>query len=580
MKIMVNLPEMTPSDFVALFDKHVYGQEQAKKMLAIALRNRYRTSLLLGQDRFSVNKQNVLLHGPTGTGKTALIRVLRKDLELPVLEFDMTSFTESGYVGRSIEEIGKELRELTKGLKIPNWYLEAHGQPINKEPERKYTRAELEELQRQELRNDMQERDEHRKRFNEAYNAALDELKASGVLDIEKHGTYLSVYYYRCLLLGLYRSNHIEDVSGLQELTTLNIDGLDFGAVFKDTARLKELSDLENSDEELSEMGEAELEAEVAAIMARLLRTMGPIESEFIELGRRYMNSYPSMATAPHETWAQFADQFEESDDALRPIGFKAIRVEDPELHALTLLHSDIELAEKQLTTCDDFSHYVDDDLWVLPKFEQLSKEAIEAQEKSDSPKRRIDPKSFVENFAVVFLDEIDKLIEEDTTRTHVSRSGVQRSLLKMVEGGTYHGIDTTNILFVAAGAFAISPISKLMPELQGRFPLRGRLNALDADAFVHICKMTGSEFQGHIALMRTENVQVKYDMDTYQVIAERTLAQNMVDNLGARRLGAVINAIFQPAMYEPEKYRQNGFDIRGETLRAMSKPNDGNQKH
>jgi len=580
MKILMSLPEMTPSDFVKLFDKHVYGQEQAKKMLAIALRNRYRTSLLTGQDRFSVNKQNVLLHGPTGTGKTALIRVLRKDLELPVLEFDMTSFTESGYVGRSIEEIGKELRELTKGLKIPNWYLQAHGQPVNNEPEKKFTRAELEELQKQELLSRLGEEDDQRKRFNEATNARIEELQATGVLDIEKHGTYLSVYFYRCLLLGLYRSNQIADVSGLDELAVLEVEGLKLGDAFKDAARLAELSKLEDTD--LDDKSELELEAEVSGIMARLIRAMTILEGEFLDLGRRYMNSYPAMATAPHETWAQFADQFEETDERLEPTAFRAVRVEEPELYALGLLHTDMELAESRLTNCDDFSHYVDDALWEMPNREDFTKEALAEKEKGNAPaaKMRIDPKSFVENFAVVFLDEIDKLIEVDGSRNHVSRSGVQRSLLKMVEGGTYHGIDTTNILFVAAGAFASAPISKLMPELQGRFPLRGRLNALDADAFVHICKMTGSEFQGHIALMRTENVKVKYDMDTYQVIAERTLAQNMVDNLGARRLGAVINAVFQPAMYEPEKYREHGFDIRGETLRAMSKPEDGKQKH
>ena len=179
--------------------------------------------------------------------------------------------------------------------------------------------------------------------------------------------------------------------------------------------------------------------------------------------------------------------------------------------------------------------------------------------------------RDFVENFGVVFLDEIDKLIETDSTgRTHVSRSGVQRSLLKMVEGGLYAGIDTTNILFVGAGSFAEAPVTKLMPELQGRFTLRAELEPLTKEALVEICRMSSSEFHAMVKLMRIENIEVKYDLDTFEYIAEKTVEANSVDNLGARRLAAIVERLFQDGLYDPTQYVERGYDLCGATLRKM----------
>lgn len=566
-----SLVDMSPKDFVALFNDHVFGQEQAKMILAIALRNRYRTSQLRGQDRFNVHKQNVLFLGPTGTGKTSLIRVLRNYLELPVLEFDMTAFTESGYVGRSIEEIGRELRELVKTTKIPNWYLEANGLPASKEKEKRYTRAELEKIQEQEFMEQMDENEAHRKRYNEAYDIRLQELTNSGIYNEVEHKKTAGVFYLRALLLGMYRANEIADVNSLDSLLTFKNDKLDMPVLLEKLLKVWEIGEQQ---EKLNEHPDRNrIESEFEMLMSQIFHSWMVLTTEYVFPGLRYMASYPEMATAAHVAWAEFADQFEEEEEALEIVGLKTFDTEDAEFAILAMLLKDFEGTEAMFTSFEDFTTYNDPTLWGMPKFEDFSKEKIEERKSSGKTvKMRVDPKSFIENFAVVFLDEFDKLIEDDTSRSHVSRSGVQRGLLKMVEGGSYFGIDTTNVLFVAAGSFAANPVSKLMPELQGRFPLRAHLNALDLDAYIHICKMEGSEFQGHVALMKTENVKVNYDMDTFRVIAERTLAQNMVDNLGARRLGAVINAVFQPAMYEPEKYREIGFDITGETLRKPRK--------
>ncbi|QXO09575.1 hypothetical protein pEaSNUABM11_00151 [Erwinia phage pEa_SNUABM_11] len=567
-----SLVDMSPKDFVALFDEHVYGQEQAKKILAIALRNRYRTSQLKGQDRFSVHKQNVLFLGPTGTGKTSLIRVLRNYLELPVLEYDMTAFTESGYVGRSIEEIGKELRELMKTTKIPNWYLEAHGQPVVKEAkEKRYTRDELEKLQEKEFFENREKQAAHGKRYHAAREERINELIANGLYSPERHKELGMVYYLRCLMLGLYRENIIEDVSSLDSFVTLKTDKLNIPSVVKACARLMELSKI-REDDDTSDMDEEMAELEMATLMSEIMKACLILETDYLLPGRLLMSSHPDMALSAHGAWSSFAENFTEGSEPYTPPAFEAFSA-DEGIETLGAICDNFEVIESLFTMCDEFTHYNNEALWVMPKWEDYSEEKIEQQEAGAKKSNvRIDPKSFIENFAVVFLDEFDKLIEEDTTRTHISRSGVQRSLLKMVEGGTYAGIDTTNVLFIAAGSFAGAPVSKLMPELQGRFPLRAHLQPLDADAYVHICKMAGSEFQGHIALMKTEDVKVNYDMDTYRVIAERTLSQNLIDNLGARRLGAVINSVFQPAMYEPEKYREHGFDIRGETLRNPKK--------
>lgn len=568
MQKLRSVADMSPKDYVGLFDEHVYGQEQAKKILAIALRNRYRTAQLKGQDRFSVHKQNVLFLGPTGTGKTSLIRVLRNFLELPVLEFDMTAFTESGYVGRSVEEVGKELRELMKTTKIPNWYLEAHGQPVVKEAkEKRYTREEHEKLQEKEFRESREKQAAHGKRYHAAREERINELIANGLYSPDRHKELGMIYYLRCLMLGLYRENVIEDVSSLDSLATLKTDKLDMPGILKACVRLMELSKIRDSDD--TDDTEEELaEFEINALMGTIMKGCLLLETDYLLPGRLLMSSHPDMALSAHGAWSSFAENFTEGSEAYTPPAFEAFSA-DEGIETLAAISENFDVIESLFTTCDEFTHYNNEELWVMPKWDDFSEEKIQQQEAGTKKSNvRIDPKSFIENFAVVFLDEFDKLIEEDTTRTHISRSGVQRSLLKMVEGGTYFGIDTTNVLFVAAGSFASAPVSKLMPELQGRFPLRAHLQPLDSDAYVHICKMNGSEFQGHIALMKTEDVKVNYDMDTYRVIAERTLSQNLIDNLGARRLGAIINAVFQPAMYEPEKYRENGFDIRGETLR------------
>lgn len=580
------MENLTPVEIVAELDKYVHGQTMAKKMLAIALRNRYRVGMLPLIDRGSVRKQNLLLMGPTGSGKTALMRVLRNRFGLPVMELDMTSFSETGYIGNNVSTIGTSLKDLAANVVLPDWYVKLRTGTTMAKEEKLYTRAEHEALLYKEKLAEMETEDHARKRDRAAKQAHGLKLTSMGILPDE--ATYLSIqriYHLRAMILGYCSVNNIPyDDFDLRELeltpgkTVLGWAKQFLGIMesllkseFKTMADL-DIETVVDLDVEEAVLLRPELMAELTGFMA-----LGPILETYHENGLMLMASNPAAACVGGDNWYDAAFTFDsDSKNSNVPPGIEWRWFDDSrwitELAMRLVLDYDNLMDE--FWSVAEFSDFATDSYWEyeIPEGE-VEKKNIRTLSKSDMLKvSNCNGQDFVENFAVIFLDEFDKLAEGDRdVHSRVSRSGVQRSLLKPVEGGVYSGIDTTNILFVAAGSFAENPVTKLLPELQGRFPLRANLEPLDKDALMAICKLPIGEFHGMVKLLKAENVRVIYDHETYVYIAERTAFLNEVDNLGARRLASVVESIFQDALFEPTNYTQSGYDITGAKLREKA---------
>ncbi len=581
------MDNLTPVEIVSVFDQYVYGQAMAKKMLAIALRNRIRIAQLGLKDRGTVRKQNLLLIGPTGVGKTALMRVLRNRFGLPVLEVDMTGFSETGYVGRNVSTIGTDLASLAKSTPLPEWYITLRtGMTLEKE-EKRHTREEWEALKVKEEEQRYEESRTEREQQIAAKREHEIRLTNMGILpDEEDYERIRKVFYLRALILGYCHVKAIPfDDIDLREMellpgTTalglakraLALMGKATGYEFDSAEAIEAFSNADDFDFEDVTKEHPELLGEFMALMPT-----AEVIASYIEQGLALLGSNPTAACVSGNDWFDVAYTFDgEKQDIPPGIDWRYF----DESGFLTELVFDLAYKYDELMetywSVEDFTQFADEKIWSYdvktekPKWNHptgvLTKKDLLKVDNCNA-------RDFVENFAVVFLDEFDKLIEGERTQyTQVSRSGVQRSLLKMVEGGLYSGIDTTNVLFVAAGTFAEAPLSKLLPELQGRFPLRAHLEPLDIPAIEAICRLDTSDFHCMIKLLSLEGVKVRYDADTYLYIAEKTMEANQVDNLGARRLDAIVERILQAALYEPEKYLEHGYDITGPTLRGLER--------
>ncbi|MEP2942726.1 MAG: ATP-dependent protease ATPase subunit HslU [Hyphomicrobiales bacterium] len=391
------MTNFTPREIVSELDRYIIGQKDAKRAVAIALRNRWRRQQLEGTMREEVMPKNILMIGPTGVGKTEIARRLAKLAGAPFIKVEATKFTEVGYVGRDVEQMIRDLVEVGIGL--------------TREKRRKDVQA---------------------KAHQQAEERVLDAL----VGDTASPATRDS--FRKKLREGQLDDKEIEievsdNSSGMPNMDIPGMPGASIGVM--------NLNDMFGK-----------------ALGGRTKTKKLPVK-----------DSYDLLIN-------------EESDKLL------------------------------------------DDD--------QVITEAMES----------------VENNGIVFLDEIDKIAVRDGARGgDVSREGVQRDLLPLVEGTTvstkYGPIKTDHILFVASGAFHVSKPSDLLPELQGRLPIRVELSALTKEDFVRILTETeASLIKQSVALMGTEEVTLTFTEDAIDAIADLAVSINAsVENIGARRLQTVI---------------------------------------
>lgn len=414
---------MTPREIVQELDKHVVGQQDAKRAVAIALRNRWRRQQLDADLRQEVTPKNILMIGPTGVGKTEIARRLAKLANAPFIKVEATKFTEVGYVGKEVDSIIRDLVDVAI----------------------KFTRDQ-----------------EVKKVKNRAEDAAEDR-----VLDI---------------LLPSPKAD--------AAWQGMNADSNDSAKPAEDNAtRQKFRKKLREGD-----LDDKEIEIELSA---------SPMGVEIM--------TPPGMEDMASQLQGMFQNM---GNDKKKK---RKLKIKD----ALK------ELAEEE-------AH-------KLVSTEDLKQKAL----------------NNVEQNGIVFLDEIDKVIQKgDMGGAGVSREGVQRDLLPLIEGSTVttkHGIiKTDHILFIASGAFHTAKPSDLIPELQGRLPIRVELEALTADDFKRILVEPDSslteQYQG---LLLTEGVKLEFTDDGIQRIAETAFQVNaQTENIGARRLHTIVERLLEEVLF------------------------------
>lgn len=404
---------LTPKAIVAALDEHIIGQADAKKAVAVALRNRWRRQRLGADLRDEVTPKNILMIGPTGCGKTEISRRLAKLADAPFIKVEATKFTEVGYVGRDVEQIARDLAEEAVRL----------------------------------------EKDRRRGNVREAAEAAAMERILKPLAGDTASEATREAFRQRI------RERHMDDVE-------IEI----------------EVSDTPSMPMEIPGMG-----GNVG--MINLSEMMGKAFGQN-NLKRRKMK-------VP-DAWTKLVE--EESEKRLDQDDVNRVALADAEANG------------------------------------------------------------------IVFLDEIDKIAVSDVRGGSVSREGVQRDLLPLIEGTTvatkYGPMKTDHVLFIASGAFHVSKPSDMLPELQGRLPIRVELRALEHADFVRILSETRANLpQQYKALMATEEVSLVFTDDAIDAIARIAVDVNAtVENIGARRLQTVMEKLLEEISFEAE-------DRKGETL-------------
>ena len=409
------MSNMTPREIVHELDKHIIGQDDAKRAVAIALRNRWRRMQLDEELRNEISPKNILMIGPTGVGKTEIARRLAKLANAPFLKVEATKFTEVGYVGRDVESIVRDLMD-----------------------------AAIKMLREQEV--------------ERVKNRALDAAEER-ILDA---------------LLPPPRSFSEESEKPQDNATR---------QVFRKKLREGQLDDKE-----------IEIDVREAAMGVEIMAPPG-----MEEMTSQLQNMFSNMNTGKQKK--------------------RKLKVKD----AMKLVQ--------------------DEEAAKLVNEDELKAKAVEA----------------VEQNGMVFIDEIDKVAKRagaGGSGGDVSREGVQRDLLPLIEGCTvstkYGMVKTDHILFIASGAFHLAKPSDLIPELQGRLPIRVELKALTTGDFVRILKEPDASLtEQYQALMKTEDLNIAFAEDGIARIAEVAWTVNeSTENIGARRLHTVLERLLEEISY------------------------------
>ncbi|MDX1374499.1 MAG: ATP-dependent protease ATPase subunit HslU [Burkholderiales bacterium] len=410
------MSSMTPQEIVHELDKHIVGQDRAKRAVAIALRNRWRRQQVAEPLRQEITPKNILMIGPTGVGKTEIARRLARLADAPFVKVEATKFTEVGYVGRDVDTIVRDLVETSF----------------------KQTREQAMRRVRMRAQDAAEER---------ILDTLLPPARSAGF------GTAAP--------------------SGEESATRQK---------FRKKLREGDLDD-------------KEIEIEVSAVSPQM-EILAP----------------PGM----EELTAQIQGMFQNVAGARRKL--RKLRIRE----AMQLL--------------------TDEEAAKLVNEEDLKTRAL----------------ANVEQNGIVFLDEVDKIASRsELSGADVSRQGVQRDLLPLVEGTTvstkYGMVKTDHILFIASGAFHLSKPSDLIPELQGRFPIRVELDSLSVDDFERILTSTDASLvKQYRALLDTENVRLEFQPAAIRRLAEIAFQVNEgTENIGARRLYTVLEKLLESISFD-----------------------------
>lgn len=407
------LDNLTPKAIVKALDEHIVGQNDAKRAVAVALRNRWRRQKLPAELREEVTPKNILMIGPTGCGKTEISRRLAKLADAPFIKIEATKFTEVGYVGRDVEQIARDLAEEAVRLE--------------------------------------------RERRRSAVSDAATDAAMKRLLDV--------------------------------------LCGENASEATRESFRQRVVDD---------HMNDTEIEIEVEDTPSAAMDIPG-------------MSGQVGMINL--------------SDMMGKAFGQNAMK-------------------RRKMRVADAWDKLIEEESDKRLDDDDIARAAI----------------TDAESNGIVFLDEIDKIAVSGVRGGSVSREGVQRDLLPLIEGTTvatkYGPMKTDHILFIASGAFSISKPSDMLPELQGRLPIRVELRALTEKDFVRILTETKANLpKQYIALLGTEEVTIEITQDAIEKLAQ--IAANVnetVENIGARRLQTVMEKLLEDISFDAE-------DRKGETI-------------
>lgn len=424
---------LTPQRIVQELDRYIIGQKEAKKSVAIALRNRWRRMFVSPEMRDEIMPKNIIMIGPTGVGKTEIARRLAKLVNAPFIKVEASKFTEVGYVGRDVDSIIRDLTEVT----------------VN-----------------------MVKEEEKKKIEKRAREAALNRI------------------------IDILLNNKKKERGDLNNPAVPKIDRERREEIKRDILEKK----LDNKT--------IEIEASVPAF---------PVGVEVFGIG------------------------MEEMEHTIRDMFSNLIPKKSK---------------KRTVKVSDAYEIFYEEELNKMIDMEKVTKRAIKK----------------VENSGIVFIDELDKIAGRESGHgPDVSREGVQRDLLPIIEGTTvmtkYGMVRTDHILFISAGAFHVSKPSDLIPELQGRFPIRVELSPLTKGDFVRILKEPENALiKQYAELLKTEGVDIRFTDDAIEAIAEiAEMVNERTENIGARRLHTILEKVLEDvSFYAP--------DLRGQTITIDSK--------
>ncbi|WP_281975571.1 HslU--HslV peptidase ATPase subunit [Halobacillus litoralis] len=427
---------LTPKQIVEKLDQYIIGQNNAKRSVAIALRNRYRRMQLTDDLKDEIVPKNILMMGPTGVGKTEIARRLAKLVGAPFVKVEATKFTEVGYVGRDVESMVRDLVEMA-------------------------VRMVKEEKM-----------DTVKERAEEQANKRLVKL----LVPSKKK-----------------ENNNFKNP---------------FGMLFN------------QSDEEENEADQEQEETEIEKNRSRIRQQLdlGELEDRIvtIEVEESQSSMFDMMQGSGME---QMGMNMQDAFSQFMPKKKKTRKMPVSE-------------ARKVLTQ---------EEAGKLVDMDEVGQEAV----------------TKVEQSGMIFIDEIDKVAAKGDNQANVSREGVQRDILPIVEGSTvvtkYGPVSTNHILFVAAGAFHMAKPSDLIPELQGRFPIRVELNKLSVEDFRNILtEPSNALLKQYKALLEIEGIKVEFSDDAITRLAEIAHEVNQeTDNIGARRLHTILEKLLEDLSFE-----------------------------
>lgn len=435
------LYQMTPKEIVQELDKYIIGQDEAKKSVAIALRNRYRRSLLSDELREEITPKNILMMGPTGCGKTEIARRLAKLMDAPFVKVEATKFTEVGYVGRDVDSMIRDLVEAS--IRI--------------------TKQSM---------------------LEEKYSVA-DEIVEEKIIEAI--------------------------IPGKKKPSSSKSRG-PFDFILGNSGYVSQKEQYEQQQQQQAALEGEGMDTELAREQVRQQLREGLLEEQYIEIQVTDAPKTNQLDMGNEGMSIAIGNIF--GDMAPKRMKTKKVKVKDA----------------RKILREEEAQNLIDMD--------QVTDDALQNAEQN----------------GIIFIDEIDKIASGSGYRSgaDVSREGVQRDILPIVEGSvvnTKHGpVKTDHILFIGAGAFHTAKPTDLIPELQGRFPIRVELDNLDKETFVKILTTPENALlKQHKALLETEGIEIEFTDGAVDEIATMAFMMNeQTENIGARRLHTILEKLLE----------------------------------